>query len=288
VALLLLPSNVAVHDHRMRSQRLRKAVTRRSHASKKSSSWSSRPAETDTRPVWQRGVLKVEESWMEDLVHRSRRRFLIVLIAATLTALPWTAEASPFCPGDQKLPFMPAIARLHEQVGSAMGDPIECVRTDRTTGGAHQQTTTGIAVYQQDGSAATFTNGRDFWRMTPEGLLHWEGWHGRAGPSDETAAPVVKAEESAPVSATPVDRYSTVEAATVLQVIDGDRPRLVLQHESTAYAVDVSRACSDDQPLPGRVVFVISKDSFAEPNSRLILRIGGRECFILASHTLAS
>jgi hypothetical protein len=223
-------------------------------------------------------------TWMEDLVHRSRRRFAIVVISAALTVLPWTAEASPFCPGDQKLQFMPAIVRLHEQVGSAMGDPIECVHVDRTTRAAHQQTTTGIAVYQQDGNAATFTNGRDFWRLTPEGFTHWEGWHGRAGPSGETAARAVEAAENNPAPADPVDRYSRVDAATVVQLIDGDLDRLVLQHESASYAVDVGSACDDGQPLPGRVVFVISKESFAEPNSRLILRIGGRECVILSSH----
>jgi hypothetical protein len=213
----------------------------------------------------------------------SRRGVVLLIVVATLTVLPWTAEASPFCPVLQTSPFVSAFASLREEVGAAMGQPIECAHADGTTGDAHQQTSTGIAVFKQDGDVAIFTNGREFWRLTPAGLAYWEGWHGHAGPPNESETGPIA---TVPLSTTSVEPYPKVEAVTIAQVLDGESRHMVLQHGGTSYAVEVDSACSDDQPLLGRVIFVISKEDFAERGSRLILRIRGRECVVMASQPL--
>jgi hypothetical protein len=165
----------------------------------------------------------------------------------------------------------------------AMGAPIECAHTDRETGNEYQQTTTGVAVYHHESDAATFTNGHEFWRLSPDGLAQWEGWHGRAGP---TVASGAGDAEDVQLTVPRVGIYARVEAGKFIQMLDGEGSRMVLEHDGTALIVEVGDGCVGDQPPTGRTVFVISKDTFAEPSSRLILEVGGRECLITASRPL--
>jgi hypothetical protein len=140
-----------------------------------------------------------------------------------------------------------------------------------------------MAVYQRDTNTLEFTNGREFWSLNEEGLVHWVGWHGWAGPPDRGPSHPAEQEELTVMSAA---TYPRAEAATIVRSLDADGHRLVLDHAGTPYLVETGGACVDGQPLEGRRVFVISGDAFAEPNSRLILKIAGRDCVITASRPL--
>jgi hypothetical protein len=205
---------------------------------------------------------------------------MVLVLVTAFSASPWAAEGAPICPAGPSAPLGAAFVGLAEQVGAAMGTPVECAHTDRETGDESQQTTTGVAVYQAAHEVATFTNGRDFWRLGPDGLASWNGWHGRAGP---TATVGSEAAIDARQVLASVGQYPRVEAARVVQVQEGDPSRIVLEHDGKTVVVETGEACLGSQPLAKRVVFVVSRDTFAQPGARLILDVGGRECLISAS-----
>jgi len=214
---------------------------------------------------------------------RSLRGSIILVLVTAFSATPWAAEGAQICPAGQAARLGTAFVALRERVGSAMGTPIECAHADRGTGNEYQQTTTGVAVYQHEQDAATFTNGHEFWKLGPDGLAQWSGWHGRAGPP--VAAGIGEASDVR-LSVASNGVYPKVQAGKVLHMLDGEQPRLVLEHDGKTFVVEVGAGCLIGQPPPSGAVFVISKNTFAEPSSRLVLRIGGRECLITASRTL--
>jgi hypothetical protein len=213
-------------------------------------------------------------------MHRSLRGSIILVLVTAFSASPWAAEGAQICPAGPSAPLGAAFAGLSAQVGAAMGTPIECAHTDRDTGNEVQQTTTGVAVYQAAQNLATFTNGRDFWRLGPDGLAWWNGWHGRAGPE---APPGAEAAIDTRLALASVGQNPHVETARVVESLDGDGSRMVLEHDGKAVVVEVGAECLRDRPLSSPVAFVISRDLFAEPGSRLVLEVGGRECLIATS-----
>jgi hypothetical protein len=204
---------------------------------------------------------------------------LLALWAIILSPV-WTAYAYPNCPADQVPSFLAGFAYLHEHLGAVMGEPLDCERTDLSSGDGQQQTTTGIAVYRKDTNTLMFTNGREAWSLATEGLVHWAGWHGQV--SSLGASPASRVGEEQLTVAT-IGAYPRAEAATIIASLDADGQQLLLDHEGASYLVEIRGGCVDDQALAGRPVFVISSDAFAEPGSRLVLRVPGRECVITAS-----
>jgi len=215
---------------------------------------------------------------------RSRRDFAIIVIVVVCVSSPWVAQAGPPCPASQASEFAAAFTGLYEQLGSAMGTPIECAQEDRVTKDEYQQTTTGVAVYQRASDTTTFTNGQQFWRLSPGGLVQWEGWHGRGGPP--IAIDGLAKTEDLTMSTAPAGDYPRVQSAILTQAPNVDHQHVVLERNGASYLVQVNEGCLDDRPTASRVVFVISKESFAEPASRLILQVGARECVITASQPL--
>jgi hypothetical protein len=208
-------------------------------------------------------------------------RLVILLAMVTMQPVPSLAAQLPHnCSHGQAPSFAHGLSELREQLGTAMGDPVECEQPDPATGDVAQQTTTGMAIYRKDTDTALFTNGRELWTLSNGGLAHSSGWHGNAGPL-------------APVSPTDIDNeapaavtYAQVEAATIVRTLDNDGRRLVVQHAGTSYLVETAEGCGDGQPLDGRPAFIVSPAAFAGPESRLILTPGAGECRIADSHPL--
>src|SRR5919205_2429923 len=71
--------------------------------------------------------------------------------------------------------FQYGFAALKQQLGSAMGDPVECERAIHVSGDTRQSTTTGYAYYRTAANVPAFTNGWDHWALTDHGLVHWTG-----------------------------------------------------------------------------------------------------------------
>jgi hypothetical protein len=216
-------------------------------------------------------------------MYRSLRGACILMLVTAFSASPWAAEGAQICSAGQTRPLGAAFVALAESVGVAMGTPIECAHTDRETGNEFQQTTTGVAVYQHGQAAATFTNGYDFWRLGPDGLTQWHGWHGRAGP---TAPADTEDVSDIELTLDSIADYPKALAGRVVEAQEGGHPRMVLEHDGKIVGVEVGEGCLRGQALLSPTLFVISKDTFAEPGSRLVLEIGGRECTITASQPL--
>lgn len=208
----------------------------------------------------------------------------LLAISAIFSSPVRVAHAHPDCPVGQTPSFLAGFGRLHEHLGAVMGEPLGCERIDSASGNAEQQTTTGIAVYQKATNTLMFTNGREVWSLTDDGIGYWAGWHGQVSPPGASRGPTVDEEELTVVAT--VGTYPRAEAATIVRSLDTHGQQFVLDHAGTSYVVDTGGGCVDDQPLEGRRVFVISGDAFAEPGSRLVLRVPGRECIIVASHPL--
>jgi hypothetical protein len=84
------------------------------------------------------------------------------------------AAATAGCQADHPT-FQYGFAALKQQLGPAMGDPLECERAIHVSGDTRQRTTTGYAYYRTAVNVPTFTNGSDHWALTSGGLEHWTG-----------------------------------------------------------------------------------------------------------------
>jgi hypothetical protein len=217
-------------------------------------------------------------------VHRLVRSFVVLL---AILAIPWSAAWAsqtdhPACPIGQSPAFVFGFASLHEQLGTAMGDPIECEHADVETGDTYQRTTTGLALYRRDTNTSMFTNGREHWALTASGLAYWSGWHGSAAPAGVATASQDVAE---PLTA-PSGPYHRVEAVTIVEVLDQHGQRLVIQREATTFLIETDGGCVPHRPQVGEVVFVVALDEPAGLDSRVMLAPGGRECRITDSRPL--
>jgi hypothetical protein len=156
-----------------------------------------------------------------------------------------------------------------------MGDPTECEHADPITGDVFQRTTTGLALYRRDINTAMFTNGRERWALTGDGVAHWSGWHGSAAPTGVAAPSLVdEALQSPPAAGT----YMAVEAVTIVDISNDTIVRLVVRRDATPYLIETDSDCAGNRVSAGDVAFIISPNEFAGPDSHLILTPGGGEC----------
>ena len=206
--------------------------------------------------------------------------FLVQVVHASSAA---ASGAPQGCQIGQIPSFSLGFAGLRQQVGAAMGDPVECEHTDPNTGGAIQRTTTGLALYRRDINVPMFTNGQEHWALTASGLTHWSGWHGDAMPTLHDATTELEGTEQRTVPAGP---YMQVDAVTITGILDEHGQRFIVLREGTSYLIEVEGPCASGPPT-GDVVFVVSEDTFAGPESRVVLGLDGRECRITNSHALS-
>lgn len=99
------------------------------------------------------------------------------------TATPVPGALAPFCPAGEQPQFIDQLDALKQQLGATMGNPLECKHVDANTGDIQQQTTTGLAFYQNATGRPMFTDGSSqYWAITDAGLVNWTG--GPDGPPD--------------------------------------------------------------------------------------------------------
>lgn len=193
------------------------------------------------------------------------------------------ADAHPGCQVDQIPAFSLGFAGLRQQVGVAMGDPVECERTDPRTGSAFQRTTTGLALYRRDTNMPMFTNGQEHWALTAGGLTHWSGWHGDAVPTLHAATNEAEGTQQRAVPAGP---YMRVDAVTLTDILDVDGRRFIVRRDDAAYMLEVEVPCVAER-TPGDTIFIVSGDIFGGSGSRVLLDLDGRECLVTEGHSLS-
>jgi hypothetical protein len=84
-------------------------------------------------------------------------------------------QSAPYCNPGQSLEFEPRLIELKQRLGNTMGSPVECAHTAAAVSDTVQQTSSGLAEYNQLTSTASFTDGWRHWAVTPRGFLQWEG-----------------------------------------------------------------------------------------------------------------
>jgi LacI family transcriptional regulator len=94
-------------------------------------------------------------------------------VANTLAPTP-TPGGAPSCPAGSQPRFVLGFARLKQQLGATMGDPLECEHADPMTGDTVQRTTTGLAIYRPREGLPIFTDGWHHWALTDHGVVRWE------------------------------------------------------------------------------------------------------------------
>ena len=108
------------------------------------------------------------------LTRGTRVAAIALLLLASIPA-PAHAEAAPFCNEGQIIEWLPALVPLIEQLGEAMGEPIECAHPAGDSDDTLQQTSTGLAVLRATTGAPTFTDGATHWALTTSGVVGWTG-----------------------------------------------------------------------------------------------------------------
>ena len=106
-----------------------------------------------------------------------RSAMLAVLVALVAIGLPTPVfgQAAPFCRPGEAPQFTFGFAALKEQIGAAMGDPIECAHPNDANGDVLQHTTAGLSFWRKATNTPTFTNGWEHWGLTPSGMAYWTG-----------------------------------------------------------------------------------------------------------------
>lgn len=85
------------------------------------------------------------------------------------------APVAPNCSPGQVPAFTDQLLALKQQLGDTMGTPVECAHASASVSDSIQQTSTGLAEYNQLTNTASFTDGWRHWAITPRGFLTWEG-----------------------------------------------------------------------------------------------------------------
>jgi hypothetical protein len=85
------------------------------------------------------------------------------------------APSAPYCEAGQTPTFGDKLAALKQRLGETMGSPTECAHPSAAVSDTIQQTTTGLAEYNQLTDTASFTDGWRHWASTPGGDVAWEG-----------------------------------------------------------------------------------------------------------------
>jgi hypothetical protein len=210
------------------------------------------------------------------------RTIFLAMLLLVLWPTTLAAQSAAACPPGRTPSFLLGFASLQTSLGSSMGEPTECEHVDPVSGDAFQRTTTGLALYRRDTNTPMFTNGREHWALTPDGLVSWSGWHGSAAPR-EVAAPRLVDEAQIPGDA--AGTYTRVDAVTIINVLDDQYVRLVVQRDETRLLITTDGGCATQRASTGGVAFVVSPDGFAAPGSRLILTLGGGECLIVEARS---
>ena len=83
--------------------------------------------------------------------------------------------AAPYCHPGQSPAFAVGMDTLKQQLGNAMGVPLECEHPTSAIGDTIQQTTTGLAAYSKLTNTVSFTDGWRHWAITARGPVTWEG-----------------------------------------------------------------------------------------------------------------
>lgn len=96
--------------------------------------------------------------------------------------------SAPHCQAGEQPAYLNGIAALHQQIGSAMGTPLECEHADGALGNTVQHTSAGLAAYDSQRNTDTFTDGWHHWALTPNGVVAWEGTS--AEPPQTTASAI--------------------------------------------------------------------------------------------------
>ena len=102
---------------------------------------------------------------------------------------PGAPPQAPWCPDGETPTFQFGFGALAQQVGAAIGTPVECEHGDDADDNIVQATTTGEAVYDWCTNTPEFTSGQEHWMLTPRGLVHWLGDTGAPAPQPVVRAP---------------------------------------------------------------------------------------------------
>ncbi len=84
-------------------------------------------------------------------------------------------RSAPYCNPGQALAFDPRLLELKQRLGDTMGAPLECAHAGQAVSDTIEQTSTGLAEFNQLTSTASFTDGWRHWAATPRGFVSWEG-----------------------------------------------------------------------------------------------------------------
>src|SRR5215204_1547849 len=123
---------------------------------------------------------------------------VFILIASVLLTTPPEAfaQGAPFCRPGQTPQFVLGFASLKAQLGSVMGEPVECEHPNNANGDTLQKTSTGLAYWRNSTNTPTFTDGYRHWAITPTGLVAWVG--ASPDPPGVAAAPATPAPRTPP------------------------------------------------------------------------------------------
>jgi hypothetical protein len=95
--------------------------------------------------------------------------------AASSPDVGYVQPQAPYCASGQTPAFLNGMAALKQQVGDAMGTPVECEHVASAAGDTEQQTSKGLAVYDKATNTESFTDGWRHWALTAQGMVTWEG-----------------------------------------------------------------------------------------------------------------
>ena len=201
-----------------------------------------------------------------------RLTFLVVSVTL-LAATSAHAQSSATC-----AQFAADFAALQQQIGTVMGTPSGCPRTD-ANGEIIQVTSTGLAVHRPDG-VSIFAAGDNHWALSGDGLEQWTGnWHNGLYPPevDEASAPSPPA-----LSQSDREQQASVQPMRLVQVMQDATNTVVVEDPSgSMFTVETADGCHDVDAAVGDHVFVRSGGSQID----LILLQQHETCAVAAMHT---
>jgi hypothetical protein len=179
-----------------------------------------------------------------------------VLAAVPLLPSPQASSAltAPFCDIGQSPHFGFGFASLKDQIGDAMGDPIECEHANPENGDVLQQTSTGLSFYRKSTNTPTFTDGFLHWGLTADGLVTWTGREHRSTRSRRANAHghALSATGDSDARAV-INRAVRRRCPWPCGCLTGHRRRLAgLWHTLRAVSAATCGRAGDERPIPDR------------------------------------
>jgi hypothetical protein len=111
-----------------------------------------------------------------------------VICAAPLAKQLTAPQAMPECEVGEWPAFNYGFAALSLDLGTDMGEPVECEHAITALGDTDQRTSTGLAHYDRASNTPSFHQADDNWALTARGLVFWSGQEAQA-PSAAVAIP---------------------------------------------------------------------------------------------------